>query len=732
MYTQNEQRESVGGNFINDSPSSDDSLGFEPYIKGIANFIQDPATKAPLTISIEGEWGAGKTSFMKQLQGNLKKSDPNSYSVWFDSWRYNKQEEVWAAFALSFLQQISEQRSFLIRPWLRRKLKWKRLQTKESKFWANLFHRIPIWLVDIIFLVFLIALPIVYFSTVAQPIWNAFLNLSKIDSTNKPLIELAVKFVPIFPWMILVFKELRATVSGLLEQNLNKYINNPKYQDHLELINQFHEDFRLMIENYVGNSRVYLYIDDLDRCDAGKAAEIMQAINMMIHDYPQIIFIIAMDRKKVAAGYAMHHEKLLTYLAPSTLDEEGKSHPLSVAQQGLQYGYSYIEKFIQVPFRVPKPNQTDVKRFLDKVVIRPNEIKKNLNIGNKMINVSKRTWAWAFGKNNVNSTASSETTEQEETAMDAKKVHKDDLRVFLDAEDSISVKNVIVMITPYLDYNPRRIKQFLNIFRLYAHLSDELGLLRQPKDSEGQLIGLSLEQLGKLIAISLKWPQFMTEAIDNADFIKKFLRFTYDEVDENIAKKFGLWRNEENLIKLLREGCENSDGQIDKELIQRFGLEYSSFGELFKVGEPVYRFQNNPHSPLNRTPIILRSLSQAKFLDLVNELLEKIYGVGKIKVLSEKDWGKDLKVELSNEENLLVSIEKLFDMIDVHSVEYVIDVMKKHQIEQGIMITHGYFEGAAKAYARDHNIELWDGKELTSILKRYGYNVYLDGLDIVV
>ncbi|MCU5326030.1 P-loop NTPase fold protein [Bacillus sp. BD59S] len=732
MYAQNEQRESVGGNFINDSPSSDDSLGFKPYIEGIANFIRDPATKAPLTISIEGEWGAGKTSFMKQLQGNLKKSEPNSYSVWFDSWRYNKQEEVWAAFALSFLQQISEQRSFLIRPWLRRRLRWKKLQTKESKFWANLFHRIPIWLFDIIFLVFLIALPIVYFNTVAQPIWDVFLNLSPIDSTNKPLIELAVKFVPIFPWLIIVFKELRTTVSGLLEQNLNKYINNPKYQDHLELINQFHEDFRLMIENYVGNSRVYLYIDDLDRCDAGKAAEIMQAINMMIHDYPQIIFIIAMDRKKVAAGYAMHHEKLLTYLAPSALDEEGKTNPLSVAQQGLQYGYSYIEKFIQVPFRVPKPNQTDFKRFLDKVAIRSNETEQNLKIKNKMLNIGRRTLAWAFDRNNVNSTVSSELTEQEETAMGAKKVHQDDLRVFLEAEDSISVKNVIVMIAPYLDYNPRRIKQFLNIFRLYAYLSDELGLLRQPKDSKGQLIGLSLEQLGKLIAISLKWPQFMTEAIDNVDFIKGFLQFTYDEVDENIAKKFGLWRSEGNLIKLLREGCENPDGQIDKDLIQRFGLEYSSFGELFKIGEPVYRFRNNLDSSLSTPPIILRSLSQEKFLDLVNELLEKIYGAGKITILNEESWGKDLQISLSNGKYLLVNVEKMFNMVDVHSVEYVFDVMQKQQIEKGILITHGYFEGLAKTYAQNHNIELWDGKELTSILKRYGYNVYLDGLDTVV
>ncbi|MGE6717535.1 P-loop NTPase fold protein [Peribacillus frigoritolerans] len=729
MYRQQEQRESVGSSFVNDSPTLQDSLGFEPYIEGVANFIKDPATKAPLTISIEGEWGSGKSSFMKQLQERLKKSDPTSYSVWFDSWRYDKEEGMWAAFSLSFLQQISEQRSFLIRPWLRRRLRWRRLQKKESKFWTVLFHRLPIWLVDFLFLVFLVSLPIIYFGTIAQPLWNAFLNLSIIDVANQPIVELAVKLVPIFPWLILLFKEFRGTASGLLEQNLNKYINNPKYQDHLELINHFHKDFRLMIENYASNNRVYLYIDDLDRCDAGKAAELMQAINMMIHDYPQVIFVIAMDRKKVAAGYAMHHEKLLTYLAPSYLDEEGKIDPVSVAQQGLQYGYSYIEKFIQVPFRVPKPNQADVKRLLNLVVKKSNDPTNNLNI--KKITIIKkglsRFASWKFIKQQPKSL---NINDKEERARGAKKIHQDNLRVLLDIEDSVAVKNVIAMIAPYLDYNPRRIKQFLNIFRLYGYLSDELGLLRHNNSSQVGEAGLSLEQLGKVVAMSLKWPQFMTEAIDNEKFIKIFLQYAYDEADENVTRKFGVWRNETKLIELLREGCEKPDGQIDSKLIPRFGLNEANFVELFMVAEPVFR-SYIPDS-INSTPIILKKMSQESFIDLVYELLEKYFDLATIEILNEEKWGKDFKILLKNGEALLVNIDNMFDMVDVHSVEYVTNIMDEQGIAKGIVITPGYFEMVAIQYAQQHNIELWDGKEFTSILKRYGYNVNLDTLDTSV
>jgi hypothetical protein len=61
---------------IGDQPATDDALGFTPYVVAIAEFLTHPDTKPPLTISIEGEWGSGKSSFMKQLEAEiLRKSE---------------------------------------------------------------------------------------------------------------------------------------------------------------------------------------------------------------------------------------------------------------------------------------------------------------------------------------------------------------------------------------------------------------------------------------------------------------------------------------------------------------------------------------------------------------------------------------------------------------------------------------------------------------------------------
>ncbi len=70
------QSKSKNTTTIGDQPATEDTLGFAPYVIALAEFLTSKDTKAPLTISIEGEWGSGKSSFMKQLQKQiLEKSE---------------------------------------------------------------------------------------------------------------------------------------------------------------------------------------------------------------------------------------------------------------------------------------------------------------------------------------------------------------------------------------------------------------------------------------------------------------------------------------------------------------------------------------------------------------------------------------------------------------------------------------------------------------------------------
>src|ERR1041385_268634 len=63
-----------------DQPTGKDTIGFTPYVKALASFLTHKQTRGPLTVSIEGEWGSGKSSFMMQLENELLRPNPQSGS----------------------------------------------------------------------------------------------------------------------------------------------------------------------------------------------------------------------------------------------------------------------------------------------------------------------------------------------------------------------------------------------------------------------------------------------------------------------------------------------------------------------------------------------------------------------------------------------------------------------------------------------------------------------------
>lgn len=85
------------------------SNGIENYIKGLSNFIGRCAT--PLTIAIQGEWGTGKTSIMKQVKDILMNdNDCKVKTILFNTWQYsqfNMEDEL----AISLISDLTQELS---------------------------------------------------------------------------------------------------------------------------------------------------------------------------------------------------------------------------------------------------------------------------------------------------------------------------------------------------------------------------------------------------------------------------------------------------------------------------------------------------------------------------------------------------------------------------------------------------------------------------------------------
>jgi len=630
-----------------DQPVEQDTLGFEPYVEAVAEFLVNEETRPPLTLSVEGEWGSGKSSFMLQLEkalhrrcepftrwafslpGGLAKGwrshregrwtrlrrqlvPPCCLTVRFNAWRHDKEDALWAAFASEFLRRISRERS-LLRRWLGH-LRLFRGRYRWRDGWLEMMRATAVWIV----LLFLgLAVPVAAFRS--WPAWSGRIEKqlqdlgkeSAKDSERQPAAGGAAgkledpkkgkkgdSLLPFYTWLvgfgglgayaagvISLALKVKGVIGNPLEVNLRKYLNSPDYDGHVAFVESFHEDFRRIVYAYAGDRKVYVFIDDLDRCEVPKAADLMQALNLLIADDPRLIFIIGMDREKVAAGLAVKYEKLLPYLMPGSVDENGKVDP----RAGLEYGYTFIEKFIQLPFRVPSPKPANLRDFLAALSGRIPESPASLaDADSGGAGVAGPANATPPAGEALTPTDSSPTPTSDPviagTAGEQRQDRRERFKLIL-RDDSDTVREAALMAAPALGNNPRRLKQFVNLFRLRTYIACETGAF---DDVDGR--SLSLQQLAKFVALGLAWPGLLTDLVDHSDLLALLHRVAVGRMEAGWkpGPRESRWVRQPALMELLRHGCENYELPLPPD---RYNLAHADLDRLLRVSPKVIRAQ---------------------------------------------------------------------------------------------------------------------------------------------
>ena len=99
-------RRSISDEFVSDrplGPGDPDRLGYSRYVQGLSGLLRNTNTGFPITVAITGEWGVGKSSFMRLLEDDLKRR--GYFSAWFNAWHDQNEEDVLS----SLLQTIRKQ-----------------------------------------------------------------------------------------------------------------------------------------------------------------------------------------------------------------------------------------------------------------------------------------------------------------------------------------------------------------------------------------------------------------------------------------------------------------------------------------------------------------------------------------------------------------------------------------------------------------------------------------------
>ncbi|MDH6058022.1 P-loop NTPase fold protein [Umezakia ovalisporum] len=617
------QQESILNASVSDQAAAEDDLGFKPYVEAIAEFLTNPVTQPPLTISIEGEWGSGKSSFMKQLQKTieefqhkklekelqvnlakgqvqaesfirkfrntnklpkvitelvafilkvsssvllniykwislkLNKLESKPKTIWFNVWKHDKAEALWAAFALEFLRQLSIDRNIIL------------FMLRYD--WKNGFRFISLALIGLGTIVILGVIALLKGEELLQPGGEIQQILTQIfqkpfnipiqqifqPPVNVPLLLLR-GVVFLFSGIGFISLLLKLLNVGDPKNELAKYLQTPNYENQVPFVEKFHEDFEKIVQAYAGKRKVYVFIDDLDRCEVPKSAELMQAINMMIANDPQLIFILGMDREKVAAGVALKYKDLIPYLIPYlSVDTDHQVSSISF-RKSMEYGYAFLEKFIQIPFQVPQPTQSEFERFLVKIS-QPQRKKDSFWYSHrqKIAKFLKSVFQRIITPAKDEPEPETPIPQTPTTSTQRQKILKrrEELKIEV-TEDSQKVRDIILMIAPVLDYNPRRLKQFINLFRLKTYIASNTGCFDELTDESTSISykSLTLEQLGKFTAISLKFPRLIIDLNSDRQLLKNLqhgaLKNPADFSPYNETTKY--WGGYQKLVELLR------------------------------------------------------------------------------------------------------------------------------------------------------------------------------------
>lgn len=617
-----------------DRPTEKDSLGFEPYVESVAKFLESPNTQPPLAISIEGEWGAGKSSFMKQLKNRLAGPSHTSrleravkearaagrspvvavISVWvsvfreppsifieFNAWRHDKEDALWAAFALTCTRELKK-----AQPIQKRFTSWFKLLFSRLKGFAGWVQLSKLIVVTTLWLALLVSVPLLLW--IKGSVWTTA-TIRQIASTTKngsadrstgatganrksgertdstptsPATEnpaanlvllLSLHGGTLGLWaatLILGGSQLKKLGSPL-ETDLQKILSTPEYEGKTAFVETFHQDFSRLLDAYCKNQRVYIFIDDLDRCEVPKAADLMQAINLMINEDPRLVFIIGMDREKVAASIVAKYAAVLQYV--DELDPPGP------AVERLGFGYRFLDKFIQIQFKLPQPRVRNLKLFARDLGSRPSGP------------VNPSLWELLFEDRRSDDKPSfveAGPALKDEDDSPSTTINRLAVDIQID-QDSELMLEAVDMVAPVFNYNPRRLKQFVNLFRLSAFIGNKLSLF---DEVDGKPV-MTFAQLAKFVAISMKWPAFIRELERD----RTLLSSLFETSLASTLPETG-WLAVSRFLYLMRYGCVDADHKVISDA-DSFSLNRLDVDSLLAVTAPALRSHASPKRDAN-------------------------------------------------------------------------------------------------------------------------------------
>jgi len=292
-----------------DHETAVDFLNYEAISTTVVELLKENRQRA-LTIGIHGDWGAGKSSVLKMVQAAMEKDDKVS-CLWFNGWTFQGFDDAKTVLIEATIAELCRQRSSMgkvkeIGGRLIKRIDWLKLMRRGTSLAFTLSTGLPS----------------------PDVLATVFGNLQQVAGSVKSKTP----------------EEIEAMI-----KEAASFLKPGEDRSVPEEIHQFREEFAELLDEAKIDQLVVL-IDDLDRCLPATAIDTLEAIRLFLF-VPKTAFIIGADEGMIEYAVREHFPNL------------------TLASGAVPYARHYLEKLIQVPFRIPALGNQESRSYVTLLLV---------------------------------------------------------------------------------------------------------------------------------------------------------------------------------------------------------------------------------------------------------------------------------------------------------------------------------------------------------------------------
>ena len=385
---------------VADNETTIDLLYYEAIARTVVRLVTEESDE-PLSVGVHGDWGAGKSSVLLMLEDAFE-TDEHVLCVRFNAWLFQGFEDAKAVLIETIVDELLQNRPTCAKltdqaKRVLRRVDWMKVARKASAYGLSLATGIP-------------------HPDTLRDLGGAARAVAGKAATDVTAEDVAA--------LVGGSNELLATVE-----------NDPAPKQ----MHAFRQEFEELLRRARVN-RLVVLLDDLDRCLPEIAVATLEAMRLFLF-VPRTAFVIAADEEMIEYAVRHHFPDLPVTTGPTT------------------YARNYLEKLIQVPFRLPSLGYAETRIYVMLLLVL-NECGEESDTFSKIVGLAREVLRRPWKGPGVERKAINESLGSVPEAV----------------ERALELSGRIApILADGARGNPRQIKRFINAMMLRLAIAEERG-----------------------------------------------------------------------------------------------------------------------------------------------------------------------------------------------------------------------------------------------------------------